>query len=612
MSTDRRRDGWNVPLPRPDAWGLAVVLALALAVSCGIFARVIRVGGFLGWDEAYHGLWGLLIADDLLNSRFVSLLVDTNRQVLWPPLHSWYLATLLIIFGPSTLLARSSSLLAYVATAVIVYFTAERLTKTAGSGRTSVGGVMASACLIASGGVQHMASAAMVEVPALFWLAVSFRLYLRCSRGASERWPPILLGLAVLATYLTRTSYGVLIALALTVASLVDGRWLSRRRSAVVSPDAAQLACLRRGQLLTALALGVPLAAWLAYPGKIGYTLAALINAPYGPERFSIEGLLFYPRAMFWLAGSWPLLLIWMLALVLTLRRRVLASNAGLRLIVVFLALQMLFAELAVNKQERYSLPLALGLSLLAGFWAGRWWIRLENRPFLSRRPGLPAMAGWVVAAGVAVVLASQLYRVAGSGARSDAARRSEPLLEHLVADLRRNGPCLLLGSADQILSPAGIDWYLAVAGVLPVEGAGALATPADLHTVHSRPRRLHRVVPESLRGQVDRWPGSTGTYTAYVGLPFGADESVKFSPTNFGERVAALLVRHPIDRVLVILGDGSSLTRELVTDHLGRLGFVPTDSFARQIYQAGTSVIEFKAIRPAAARPSHAHHLSA
>lgn len=443
-----------------------------------------------------------------------------------------------------------------------------------------------------------MASAAMLELPALFWLAVSFWLYLRCrSTGASERWPHILLGLAVLATYLTRTSYGVLIALALTVAFLVDGRWLRRRRSAAPGDDEAHLASRRHGQLLTALALGVPLAAWLAYPGRIGNTLTHLINAPYGPERFSVEGLLFYPRAMLWLAGSWPLLVVWMLALVLTLRPRVLASNAGLRLVVVFLALQMLFAQLAVTKVERYSLPLALGLSLLAGFWAGRCWIWLEEGRFLFLRR-LPSLAGWVVAAGVAVLLAWQVYGVEVPRSGRGDAHRWGPLLEHLVADLRRNGPCLLVGSTDLRVSLAGIDWHLAAAGLLPMEGAGALVTPADLYSVHSRPGRLHTLLPDSLRGQVDRWPGSAGTYTAYVGLPVGARESVKFSPSNFGERVAALLVRHPMDRVLVILPDGSSLTPELVTDNLRRLGFAPTASSPAQIHGARASAIELKAIR--------------
>src|SRR5258705_13654001 len=98
-----------------DAWGLAVVLALALAVSWVIFERVIRVGDLPGWDEACHCLWGLLIADDLVHARFVGILVDTSRQVYWPPLHSWYLALAFIVFGPSTVLARSSSLLAFVA-----------------------------------------------------------------------------------------------------------------------------------------------------------------------------------------------------------------------------------------------------------------------------------------------------------------------------------------------------------------------------------------------------------------------------------------------------------------------------------------------------------------
>ena len=588
-----------------DAWGLAVVLALALAVSWVIFERVIRVGDLLGWDEAHHSLWGLLIADDLVHGRFVSILVDTNRQVYWPPLHAWYLALLFIVFGPSTVLARSSSLLAFVATAAVMYFTARRLTGSAGPGRTAVAGVVASACLIASGGVQSMASLAMLELPGLFWLAVSFWLYLRCrSASASERSPHILLGLAVLATYLTRTSYGVLIALALTIAFLVDGRWLSRRRDAALGADEAQLAFQRRGQLLTGLALGVPLAAWLAYPGKIGYTLTSLINTPYGPERFSVEGLLFFPRATLWLAGSWPLLVLWMLALVLTLRPRVLAANAGLRLVVVFLALQMLFAELAVTKAERYILPLALGLSLLAGFWAGRWWIWLEEGRFLSLRPRLSSLAGSFVAAGVALLLAWQVYGVEPSAVGRGNARRWGPLLDHLAADLRRNGPCLLVGDTDLLESPAGIDWYLASAGLLPMEGAGALATPADVYSVHSLPRRLYTLVPDSLRRQVDRWPGSAGTYTAYVGLPEGAPEPVRFSPSNFGERVAVLLVRHPIDRVLVILSDGSSLTPELVTDSLRRLGFTPTATSA-QIPGARANTTEFRAIRRVAPEPA-------
>src|SRR5258706_16200204 len=59
----------------------------------------------------------------------------------------------------------------------------------------------------------------------------------------------------------------------------------------------------------------------------------------------------------------------------------------------------------------------------------------------------------------VAVFLAWQVHGVAVSGAERDTAGRSGPLLEHLVADLRRNSPCLLLGGADANLSPAGIDW---------------------------------------------------------------------------------------------------------------------------------------------------------
>ncbi|MGH2362271.1 MAG: hypothetical protein ACRDGM_17240, partial [bacterium] len=88
-------------------------------------------------------------------------------------------------------------------------------------------------------------------------------------------------------------------------------------------------------------------------------------------------------------------------------------------------------------------------------------------------------------------------------------------------------------------------------------------------------------------------------TYTAYVGMPSGSPESVMFSASNFGERVAALLTRHPVDRVLVVVRDGSALTPQLVTGRLRDLGFAPTATPPRQIPEARTSVIEFKAIQP-------------
>src|SRR5207244_2497093 len=107
----------------------------------------------------------------------------------------------------------------------------------------------------------------MLEISGLFWLAVSFWLYARCclATTSSTRSSYALLGLAVFVTYLTRSSYGILFALALAVAFLFDGRWLSPRsscRGRGNDPEERNLSARRRGQLWTALALGVPLALW--------------------------------------------------------------------------------------------------------------------------------------------------------------------------------------------------------------------------------------------------------------------------------------------------------------------------------------------------------------
>ena len=264
---------------------------------------------------------------------------------------------------------------------------------------------------------------------------------------------------------LTKTNYGVLLALALATAFAIDGRWLSRPPVGAGSraePRALAVAATRRGQGLTALVFGLPLALWLAYPEKVLTTLSALTNVPLGPDRFSIEGLLFYPRALLWLAGSWPLLLVWLASLALTLRWHLPCSDPRLRLVVILLGLQALVAELAVTKVDRHILPLGLGFSLLVGFWAARLCRRgrLLGRP--ASGPGAARAGRWSAALGATALLLWQL-RGLGPAAPSGTSTGPSPLLEFLADDVRERGPALVVGSIGLEETPAAIDWHLAV-----------------------------------------------------------------------------------------------------------------------------------------------------
>ena len=83
-------------------WGHLVIVAAALGVALGVFERAILVAGPLSGDDAYHSLWGLRIAEDIRQGQWLGLAYDTYRQVYWPPLHSWYLAALFLLWGPRT------------------------------------------------------------------------------------------------------------------------------------------------------------------------------------------------------------------------------------------------------------------------------------------------------------------------------------------------------------------------------------------------------------------------------------------------------------------------------------------------------------------------------
>ena len=102
--------------------------------------------------------------------------------------------------------------------------------------------------------------------------------------------------------------------------------------------------------------------------------------------------------------------------------------------------------------------------------------------------------------------------------------------------------------------------------------------------------------MPEPIREQVDRWPGGGGTYTAYLGLPFGAPQLV-LAPANVGGRVRALLARHPSDRVLGVLPNGSPLPQTLVGG-LADLGFEPTGTTPDRLAEARHDLVEFKRAR--------------
>ena len=579
--------GVNAPLRRvPDGVymiiGWTLVLSGAIAMSALLFVRRVWPDPAFAWDEAYHALYGLLIADELKRAQWLSVAYDSFLEVYWPPLHSWYLAGWFLLFGASRVVARAGSLAALVAAAAVAYAAGCRLATAAGSDEPTnaaraLAGLIAAGGTLAAGGVLVMASQAMLEVPALFCLLVCCLLYVRASEDHARDTTWIGLGASVFTIYLTKSNYGVVLALALLCAFALDGGWLAiivpGFEAAVPAPDA--LRATRRGQLLVFTTLCALLTLWFAHPTKIIGTVRSLINKPWGPSPGSIAGLLFYPMDLLWLAGSWPMLVCWLLALAATCRRAVLRDDARLRFLTILLAVQFVLAEVSQTKIDRHILPMAPAFALLGAAWASRSWVALRFRG------GRISLAATLLA-----VFAWHVYRVApevGPVGSDDPVR--ELTRSTAFAPLRDGRPTLVLGS-NGITAPAALDWWLILDASMPLSGAGSLFQTASPVPALGRPWRR------------DRWPGAGGC-TMYAGLPLGAPAHEVLARDTYGEQVARLLTRHPIDAIVVVFAEGPGVSPELtskfVIDTLRELGFVPTEGS----HVATGEALAFRRVRP-------------
>src|SRR2546426_10316175 len=115
--------------------GWTLVLSGAIATSALLFVRRVLPDPAFAWDEAYHALYGVLIADELRRAQWLSAAYDSFLAVYWPPLHSWYLAVLFLLFGASRAVARAGSLAAFVGAAAVAHATGCRLATSIGRDR---------------------------------------------------------------------------------------------------------------------------------------------------------------------------------------------------------------------------------------------------------------------------------------------------------------------------------------------------------------------------------------------------------------------------------------------------------------------------------------------
>ena len=482
----------------------AVVLVLSSIAGWLVFSVFVRPDRDPRWDEAAHALLGALVAHDLRAHDLTGLVLDTYRQVWWPPLHSLGLGFAFLMAGTSMETARALSVVAYVMLAPVLFLTGRLV---APRKRTLAGGV-AAALALSSPALVTYAAEVMLEAPGALAIGLTMLLYawLERSPGAPPR-AHALVGVAVVLTYLVKTNYGVLVLLAIILTRLLEARFRPR-----------PLLARRNFHLLLPIALFAVV--WFAYPAKAVSTWNALVNLPTGEEVGGLAGLLYYPRAFVDLAGSWwmALLLCAGLAAAWTMRR-----EPGVAFLAVLALTQFTLGEFHHTKAVRHVIPMFPPMFVLAGVTAARLWSRV------SAYGGSVRFATAAIALGVASLHAATLARREWTPPEP---RDGTAVERHVAALARLHAPVLVLGTRAAYPMPPGIDWHLvARERVFPVTAAGSAMDPRQDRELARRVAEAP--LPELLRaralGVLERYDAPSGSRSLHVADRF-PEESEQFA----------------------------------------------------------------------------------
>ncbi|GEM_PF-1364284 len=416
---------------RPGPW-----LAVALTVGCLAVLEAFWMGGQVrtlgdfGWDEAAHALWGLRVYRDVAAANWISLAFDSYRQVYWPFLHSWALAASMLVMGATPTAARTVSVAAFVVTAGVLVLIGRRLSTTAGWVASFIA---AGLWLTAGPVVETIGLRALTDGPAIAVTGLTFwALTGAVERPTRSRFA--LVGLLSMATYLTKTGFGVVLIPSILLTFAV---WARRDDGPRV--DARRVVAYLAPIVVVSIL-------WFAYPPKITATLSALTNRAQGPSPLSWAGLTYHPRQLAGYVGGWWVLALLGIAVAMAALRR---SPPIVVALALYIAVALGLHTLSHTKDPKHVTKVVPWLFLLGG-WAVSiaWeWCRGRRRPV--------AMG---VAAALCVVLAARAHDLfATPRQRADTFPRIRSALVQRILPDRHN---LVLGEFGGLGGPL-TKWYL-------------------------------------------------------------------------------------------------------------------------------------------------------
>lgn len=260
---------------------LSVVIAASLATALQLWLRYLphwrQLWTDLIHDRTLHLDFGLSGASDLLHLRWYELARDLNAYRTWPPLHDCVMVGLtMLLTGLNPKAAVLPDLLCFAGTAIAAFLLTRALTD-----EGTLGGLVAAGLVLISPAMRAFATDVMIESAGACFTLVALCAAVRALQDDSPRaWR--LLALALLALFLTKYNYWLLVVIAL--APLLLRAW--------------PLRSLRFRALLWWHI--VPAALWLAIPGKFGrfvWYLSPGSNGGEFPTTNRLGGVSYYAAA---------------------------------------------------------------------------------------------------------------------------------------------------------------------------------------------------------------------------------------------------------------------------------------------------------------------------
>ena len=271
------------------------------------------------------------------------------------------------------------SVAAFLVTAGVLVSMGRRLSATAGwvASFIAAGLWLTAAPVIEAIGLRALTDGPAIAVTGLTLWALAGAL----ERPTRSRF--VLVGLLSVATYLTKTGFGVVLIPSILLTFAVWARSDDGPRV-----DARSVVAY----LAPIVVVGI---LWFAYPPKIAATFSALTNRAQGPSPLSWAGLTYHPRQLADDVGGWSMLALLGIAVAMAALRR---SPPIVVTLVLYVAVALGLHTLSHTKDPKHVTKVVPWLFLLRGMG------RIDRRLEVGARG-----RGWPVAMGVGAVLCAVL-----------------------------------------------------------------------------------------------------------------------------------------------------------------------------------------------------------